>query len=142
MQYSIAMAFEQALRDGDLDHARAILDELAELPDTGGLWLPECYGDLAQSYDRRGGHDSVAACPQRAMLVRLATQVQEVLRTRGCTADARHWRVAYGAAGQRVRRSPIRAASSALSSLFSRRRRLFSSIRRMLRWRSDASEAR
>src|SRR5450631_1804070 len=35
VQYSIAMAFEQALRDGDLDHARAILDELAELPDTG-----------------------------------------------------------------------------------------------------------
>jgi hypothetical protein len=67
VQYSIAMAFEQALRDGDLDHARAILDELAELPDTGGLWLPECYGDLAQSYDRRGRHDDAIAAQERAI---------------------------------------------------------------------------
>jgi hypothetical protein len=37
------MTFEQALKDGDLDVARAILDELAELPDTGDLYMPECY---------------------------------------------------------------------------------------------------
>jgi tetratricopeptide (TPR) repeat protein len=61
------MTFEQALHDGDLDTARAILDELADLPDTGGLWLPECYGDLAQSYDRRGRHDDAIAAQERAI---------------------------------------------------------------------------
>jgi len=35
------MTFEEALKQGDLDVAQAILDELAELPDTGGLWMPE-----------------------------------------------------------------------------------------------------
>jgi hypothetical protein len=42
----LIVTFEQALKDGDLDVARAILDELVELPDTGGLWMPECYADL------------------------------------------------------------------------------------------------
>jgi hypothetical protein len=35
------MTFEQALKHGDLDSARAILDELAELPDTGDLLMSE-----------------------------------------------------------------------------------------------------
>lgn len=35
VRYSIAMTFEQALHGGDLDTARAILHELAYLPDTG-----------------------------------------------------------------------------------------------------------
>src|SRR3954454_24660025 len=61
------MTFEQALHDGDLDTARAILDELVNLPDTGGLWLPECYGNLAQSYDRRGRHDDAIAAQERAI---------------------------------------------------------------------------
>ena len=67
VRYSIGMTFEQAMRDGDLDQARVILDELADLPDTGGLWLPECYGDLAQSYDRRGRHDDAIAAQERAI---------------------------------------------------------------------------
>jgi hypothetical protein len=67
VRYSIAMTFEQALKDGELDTARAILDELVDLPDTGGLWLPECYGDLAQSYDRRGRHDDAIAVQERAI---------------------------------------------------------------------------
>ena len=37
------MTFEQALKDGALDRASAILDELAELPETGGLYMSECY---------------------------------------------------------------------------------------------------
>jgi hypothetical protein len=42
---------------------------------------------------RRGGRDSVAARSQRAVLVRLATQVQEVLRSGGrCTTPARNAR--------------------------------------------------
>jgi hypothetical protein len=67
VRYPIAMIFEQALKDGELDTARAILDEFAELPDTGGLWLPECYGELAQSYDRRGRHDDAIAAQERAI---------------------------------------------------------------------------
>src|SRR4051795_99690 len=61
------MTFEQALHDGELDRARAILDELVDLPETGGLWLPECYGDLAQSYNRRGRHDDAIAAQERAI---------------------------------------------------------------------------
>src|SRR3954452_19124305 len=61
------MTFEQALHDGDLDTARAILDELEDLPDTGGLWLPECFGELARSYDRRGRHDDAIAAQERAI---------------------------------------------------------------------------
>jgi tetratricopeptide (TPR) repeat protein len=63
------MDFEQALKQGDLDVARAILDELAELPDTGGLWMPECYADLAREYDRQGRHDDAIALHERAIEV-------------------------------------------------------------------------
>jgi len=61
------MTFEQALKQGDLDVARAILDELAELPDTGGLWMPECYADLAREYDRQGRHDDAISLHERAI---------------------------------------------------------------------------
>src|SRR5205085_3101757 len=61
------MTFEQALKDGDLAVARAMLDELAELPETGGLDMPECYADLARSYDRRGRHDDAIATHARAI---------------------------------------------------------------------------
>jgi hypothetical protein len=47
------MTFEHALRQGDLDVARAILHELAELPDTGGLRMPECYVRSLSSPVRR-----------------------------------------------------------------------------------------
>ena len=58
------MTFEQALKDGDLAVARAMLDELAELPETGGLDMPECYADLARSYDRRAATCSTAPTPR------------------------------------------------------------------------------
>jgi tetratricopeptide (TPR) repeat protein len=61
------MDFEQALKQGDLDVARAILDELVALPDTGGLWMPECYADLAREYDRRGRHDDAIAMHERGI---------------------------------------------------------------------------
>jgi len=61
------MDFEQALKQGDLDVARAILDELVALPDTGGLWMPECCADLAREYDRRGRHDDAIALHERAI---------------------------------------------------------------------------
>jgi hypothetical protein len=61
------MTFEQALKDGDLDVARAILAELVDLPDTGGLWMPECYADLSREYDRQGRHDDAIALLERAI---------------------------------------------------------------------------
>ena len=61
------MTFEQALKHGDVDAARAILDELAELPDTGDLWMPECYADLAREYDRLRRHDDAIASLERAI---------------------------------------------------------------------------
>ncbi len=61
------MTFEQALKNGDLDVARAILDELPELPGTGDLHMPECYADLARQYDRQGRHDDAIALHQRAI---------------------------------------------------------------------------
>jgi tetratricopeptide (TPR) repeat protein len=61
------MDFEQALKQGDLDVARAILDELAELPDTGGLWMPECYADLAREYDRQARRDDAISLHERAI---------------------------------------------------------------------------
>jgi tetratricopeptide (TPR) repeat protein len=61
------MTFEQALKDGDLDVARAILAELVDLPDTGGLWMPECYADLSPEYDRQGRHDDAIALLERAI---------------------------------------------------------------------------
>jgi tetratricopeptide (TPR) repeat protein len=67
LRYPMAVAFEQALKGGDLDRARAILDELVDEPDTGGLWLPECYGDLAQSFDRSGRHDDAIAAQERVI---------------------------------------------------------------------------
>lgn len=67
MRYLIRMSFERALKDGDLDRAKSILDELVDDPDTGDLWLPECYGDLAQSFDRNGRHDDAIASQERAI---------------------------------------------------------------------------
>jgi hypothetical protein len=61
------MTFEHALKQGDLDVARAILDELAELPDTGGLWMPEWYADLAREYDRQGRHDDAISLHELAI---------------------------------------------------------------------------
>src|SRR5439155_26185634 len=63
----VGMTFEQALKDGDLDVARAILDELVDLPDTGGLCMPECYADLAREYDRLRRHDDAIASLERAI---------------------------------------------------------------------------
>lgn len=61
------MQFDQALKQGNLDEARLILDDLAHAPDTSGLWLPECYADLAKSFDRRGQHDDAIAALERAI---------------------------------------------------------------------------
>jgi hypothetical protein len=61
------MTFEQALKDGDLDVARAILDELAELPDACDHYMPECYADLAREYDRKGRHDDAIALHEHAI---------------------------------------------------------------------------
>ena len=61
------MTFEQALKDGHLDRASAILDELAQLPETGGLYMPECYADLARSFDHRGRHDDAITAMERAI---------------------------------------------------------------------------
>lgn len=61
------MAFEQALKHGDLDTARVTLDELAKLPETGGLYMPECYADLARAFDHQGRHDDAIAAMQRAI---------------------------------------------------------------------------
>ena len=55
------------MKEGDLAQARAILDELADLPDTGGLYMPECYADLARAYDQRGDHDQAIAALERAI---------------------------------------------------------------------------
>jgi tetratricopeptide (TPR) repeat protein len=61
------MSFEQALAEGDLDAARTRLDELAQLPETGGLYMPECYADLAQSFNRQGRYDDAIAAMERAI---------------------------------------------------------------------------
>jgi tetratricopeptide (TPR) repeat protein len=61
------VTFEQALKDGDLDVARAILEELAELPDTGDLCMPECYADLARQYDRKDRQDDAITLHERAI---------------------------------------------------------------------------
>jgi tetratricopeptide (TPR) repeat protein len=67
VRYLLTVTFEQALKDGDLDVARAILDELAKLPGTGDLHMPEYYADLARSYDRQGRHDDAIALHERAI---------------------------------------------------------------------------
>jgi len=61
------MSFEEALKDGDLEGARSILDGLVDDPDTGNLWLPECFSDLAQSFDRCGRHDDAIASQEKAI---------------------------------------------------------------------------
>jgi tetratricopeptide (TPR) repeat protein len=67
MRYLTVVAFEQALKSGMLDEARALLDELVDEGETAGLWLPECYGDLAQLFDRFGRHDDAIAAQERAI---------------------------------------------------------------------------
>ena len=44
-----------------------MLDDLERASDTGGLWLPECYADLAQAFDRRGQHDDAIASMESAI---------------------------------------------------------------------------
>jgi tetratricopeptide (TPR) repeat protein len=61
------MSFEIALEEGRLEEARSLLDDLAHAADTGGLWLPECYADLAQAFDRRGQHDDAIALMEGAI---------------------------------------------------------------------------
>jgi len=61
------VSFKQALDRGELDHASAILDELARRPDTGGLWMPECYADLARAYDQHGRRDEAIAAIESAI---------------------------------------------------------------------------
>lgn len=61
------MSFEQALDSGDLNSARALLDELAQQPETGGLYMPECYADLAQSFDHHERYDEAIAAMERAI---------------------------------------------------------------------------
>ena len=61
------MSFERALETGDLGTAHAVLDELAATPGHGGLYLPECYGDLAQRFAEHGRYDDAIAAQQRAI---------------------------------------------------------------------------
>jgi tetratricopeptide (TPR) repeat protein len=67
LRYVIAVIFEEALKGGDLDQARAILDELADLPQTSGLHMAECYADLARAYHHHGRHDDAIAAMERAI---------------------------------------------------------------------------
>ncbi len=46
---------------------RALLDELALLPETGGLYMPECYADLARSFDHREQYDDAIAAMEQAI---------------------------------------------------------------------------
>ncbi len=64
---SVGMTFDQALRRGDLDAARAILDELAEPPDNGRHRMSERYADLAREYDRVRRHDDAISSLERAI---------------------------------------------------------------------------
>lgn len=61
------MSFEVALEEERLEEARSLLDGLARAPDTGELWLPECYADLARAFDRRGQHDDAIASMEGAI---------------------------------------------------------------------------
>lgn len=67
VRYLYGMSFELALEEGRLEEARAILDDLERAPDTGGLWLPECYADLAMAFDRRGRPDDAIASMECAI---------------------------------------------------------------------------
>jgi len=62
-----SVSFEIALKQGRLEEARSILDDLEREPDTGDLWLPECYADLASAFDRRGQHDDAIASMNSAI---------------------------------------------------------------------------
>jgi hypothetical protein len=62
-----AVEFEEALKQGKLDEARPMLDALPLEPDTGGLWVPECYADLAKASDLRGQHDDAITAMERAI---------------------------------------------------------------------------
>jgi tetratricopeptide (TPR) repeat protein len=59
--------FEEALTQGRLEEARSILDAFALEPDTGDLWMPECYADLAKAFDLCGQHDDAIAAMDRAI---------------------------------------------------------------------------
>jgi len=61
------MSFDVALEEGKLEEAQSLLDDLARAPDTGGLWLPECYADLAKAFDRCGQHDDAIAALETAI---------------------------------------------------------------------------
>jgi len=67
VRYSTLVTFEQALRDGEHDGASAILEQLVELPETGGLYMPACYADLALSFDHRGRHDDAITAMECAI---------------------------------------------------------------------------
>jgi tetratricopeptide (TPR) repeat protein len=61
------MSFEIALKQGRLEEARSMLEDLQRALDTGDLWLPECYADLAQAFDRRGQHEDAIAAMECAI---------------------------------------------------------------------------
>jgi tetratricopeptide (TPR) repeat protein len=61
------VSFEEALATGELDAALAALDALAEQPDHGDLYLPECFGDLAQRFAEQRRYDDAIAAQQRAI---------------------------------------------------------------------------
>lgn len=67
MLYAIGMRFETALAVGDLDAARMLLDEHARQPETGILYMPECYADLARAFDRVGRHDDAITAMECAI---------------------------------------------------------------------------
>ncbi len=62
-----AVTFQQALDRGDLDRARELLAELAQQPDTADLYLPECYAELARSFDHHGRQDDAIAAMEHAI---------------------------------------------------------------------------
>ena len=63
----MALTFEAAMKAGDLEAARADLERLARLPEHGGLYLPECFSDLAQALGRRGDPDAAIETLERGM---------------------------------------------------------------------------
>lgn len=67
MGYQWAVTFQQALDRGDLDRARELLAELAQQPDTADLSLPECYAELARSFDHHGREDDAIAAMEHAI---------------------------------------------------------------------------
>jgi tetratricopeptide (TPR) repeat protein len=61
------MSFEAVLAAGDLDAARTLLDELALQPETGGLYMSECYANLARSFERCGRLNDAITAMERAI---------------------------------------------------------------------------